>query len=193
MGDVEKNHTKDQVLIFKGIHNKKRGYIRSNYPVFLPIEEIRISNDAIIIRRASHDYQYRWSEIENAVIEYTEKWRGIPYQDPSRHWEEVRLITIKAKGKKFTFDTSKQHYDFENSTVLFEEIKKHITNIKEVFYLPFQKTKAWLIICIILLSAFLALECFRLFNYWRIVIEVGLLLLFLLFSLVKVRQSRLTQ
>lgn len=113
------------IKIFKRMSAYERGKF-SNRPSLIPLKEVRISDDEIVLLKGSREYRYSWSQVLEASLVIREGFRGGVFNEPL-----VRTLHLRTPDRTFRFDVSSRFPDFRNSDLLMSELKKHITIIEK--------------------------------------------------------------
>ena len=108
------------IRVFKRLSAYERGRL-SNLPRLLPMNEIRISSEMIVLRKGKREYKYAWSDVKDAFITARKGYKGALFGE-----DIVRTFHLITKDRKFAFDVSKKFPDFRNSERLLIELRTAI-------------------------------------------------------------------
>ena len=108
------------VKVFRRMSAFERGRL-SNLPMLLPVKEIRLSRDKIVLRKGGREYHYLWPEIQDAFITRREGSKGYLFGE-----EIIRTLHLRTKDQTFKIDVSANFPDFKDNEVLLEEMQKRI-------------------------------------------------------------------
>jgi len=118
--DATKGYESASVKVFKRMSAFERGRL-SNLPMITPVKEIRLSQDAIILKKGRSEYQYAWSDIQDAVITSRAGHKGARFAE-----DVIRTLNLKTPDRTFKIDVSSKYPDFKHSEILLKELRKRI-------------------------------------------------------------------
>ena len=97
----------------------------SNLPMIPPVKEVALSAEGITIKKGGKDYQYRWTEINDAFVTSREGYKGSYFSE-----NIYKTLHIQAGGRTFKVDISAYFPDLKDSDIFVQELEKYI-NVRE--------------------------------------------------------------
>ena len=146
--EASREYQDTSVKVFKRMSIKERGMGGS--PTFLPVKEIKIHEDKIILKQGLKEYSYNWSEILDAAIISREK--SVRYL--GNYVQKV--FVLKCPGKTFKFDVSSNYPEFKHSNILVNELRKHLNVRKGKIK---KEVPWWVLLIILVIFALLLRRC----------------------------------
>lgn len=119
--DATKGYERASVKVFKRMSAFERGRL-SNLPVIIPVKEIRLSQDEIILRKGRREYRYGWSDIQDAFITSRAGHKGARFAE-----DVIRTLNLKTPDRTFKIDVSSKYPDFKHNEILLKELTKRLT------------------------------------------------------------------
>jgi hypothetical protein len=123
---TQKDRQQSGAKIFRRMSIKERGHFSNDFTLF-PLEEIKIYNDRLVLKKRSKEYSFSWKDVEARIIRRAAS-KG--YGRGSFAKFVQRLLVLKTPDKTFKFDVSGQFPDFRHNDILLDELKKRL-DLKE--------------------------------------------------------------
>jgi len=119
--DATKSYESVSEKVFRRMSAFERGRL-TNLPMIIPVKEIRLSKDEIILKKGNREYRYKWSDIQDAVITSRAGHKGARFAE-----DVIRTLRLKTPDRTFKVDVSSKYPDFRHNEILLKELRKRIT------------------------------------------------------------------